>query len=368
MLNQKSPSVDDVRRDPFCLDALDLKTLKARPRIIVTNEPFQPIMKEISVEYITPPLFSLFRRVCARIPPASSLLDWIADLIAAVRLVLAVRLPGAVGLVGLGNRSGAIFCFFNSFKWFRGGPVVVYRLLLPARAGRLKTYLIRRALGNAAVNAVWSRSQIQNYHRVFGCPLDKLVFVPYKANHSKAASNPMPVGDYIFSGGNSERDYKTLFEAVRGLSIPVIVSTTKPALIRGLSVPENVILVSTEKVAFERLMAGCRMLALCVKGDIIRAAGEPTMLNAMWHGKPVVVADNISASDYIEDGVDGFIVPAGSAEQMRRRILEVWHDPVLAARLGEAGRRKVNSLYTHYQWKARMQALAMLVFECERLT
>ncbi len=110
-------------------------------------------------------------------------------------------------------------------------------------------------------------------------------------------------------------------------------------------------------------MAGARMMALCLKKGILRGSGEGTMLNAMRHGRPVVVADDVSAPDYISDGVDGFIVPAGSAEQIRRRIMELWNDPVLAARMGEAAREKAAGFYTHEQYKARMQALAMLMFE-----
>ncbi len=354
------PSIEDVRADPFCLDALDVKTMKERPRVIVTNELFPPVSDEVSIKYIEPPLW--FGRVFSRIP-ANLLLDWITAFIVAVRLVLEMRRRDAVGLVSLGNPSGIIFCLLNSFRWFRGGPVLVYRVLLPANSSRLKIYLMGCVLQSVALIAVWSRAQIENYHRTFGWPSDQFMFIPYKANHSRDAAVPMPVGDYIFSGGNSERDYKTLFEAVRGLSIPVIVSTTKQAATRGLAVPENVILVCAEKVAFERLMAGARIMTLCIKKGIPRGAGETTILNAMWHGKPVVAADDVSASEYIKEGIDGFIVPAGDAAQMRRCILELWEDPKLAARMGEAGRAKVASLYTHQQWKNRMQALAMLVFK-----
>src|SRR3989338_8317394 len=361
------PGIKDVQLNPLCLDTLDVKTLKGRPRVIVTNEPFSPVSDDVSVKYIEPPSFSKLRRIFSRISPAKALLDRIAALTVAVRLVSEMRRGDAVGLFSLGSRSGFIFCFLNSFKCFRGGPVFIYRVFLPMNAGRLKIYLMGRVLRNVALIAVWSRAQIENYYQTFGWPRDRFVFIPYKANHSsRGAAVPMPVGDYIFSGGNSERDYKTLFEAVRGLSIPVIVSTTKPAATRGLEVPENVILVGTEKQAFERLMAGSRMVALCLQKEMIRGSGEATMLNAMWQGKPVIIADNISAADYMSDGIDGFIVPAGSAEQMRRRILELWEDPKRAARMGEAGRAKVAAFYTHQQWKNRMRALAMLVFDRER--
>ncbi|GEM_PF-1742798 len=358
-------NIDDAQQDPFRLDGLDLKDLKKRPQVIVSNEPIEPAMEEVSIQYIALPVCSALRRICVFIPRSGWLLDWILNFYVAVRLVIAMRRRDAMGLISLGKRSGSLFCLLNSFKGFRGGPVVVYRVLWSAHSSRLVNYLIGRALGNVSLIALWSRTQIENYHRVFSVPRIKFVFIPYKANHSKAPSIPIPVGDYIFSGGNSERDYKTLFEAVQGLPIPVIVSATKSSVIQGLNIPENVILVRAQEPAFERLMAGSRMVALCLKDGIIRGSGEPTILNAMWHRKPVVVADNVAAAEYVNEGVDGFVVPAGNAEQMRRRILELWKDPQLMVRMGEAGRKKAANFYTHHQWNTRIQALAMLVFESQ---
>ena len=362
LLRRAPSNVNDVRLNPFCLDDFDLKALKKRPRVIVTNESHVTINEEVSVEYVAPPSFSFLHRVCAPIPAAGLFLDWLIALTVALRMVRAMRRPDTIALVNLGSPSGSLFCLLNSLKWFRSGPVLAYRVLIPPNSGRLKTSLMGRALGSANLVALWSRTQLENYHRTFGWPRRKFVFLPYKSNHSKFASNPMPVGDYIFSGGNSERDYKTLFEAVDGLSIPVIVSSTKPEVTQGLNIPANVILVKAEEPAFERLMAGSRIVAMCVKADISRAAGEPTILNAMWHGKPVVAADNVAASEYIQEGIDGFVVPAGAAGQMRARILELWKDPALGSRMGEAGRSKVAGLYTHDQWKFRLLALAMLAF------
>ena len=356
-------SVEDVQRDPFCLDSLDVTSLKARPRVIVSNEPYEPAIGDVAVRFVEPARCAFLHRICSEIPGATDVLDWFIELSVAVQLVLALRRPGAAGLVSLGKHSGSIFCFLNSFRWLQGGPVLAYRVLMPAKAGRINRYFISRSLRNVTLIAVWSRAQIENYHQAFGVPREKFVFLPYKANHSQRTSHPMRVGEYVFSGGNSERDYQTLFTAVDGLDIPVIVSVTKPAITRGLTVPANVMLISAPEPAFERLMSGSRIVVVCLKADIIRGSGEATILNAMWHSRPVVIADNISASDYIIDGVDGFVVPAGAAEPLRRRILELWKDPALADRVGDAGRSKVARLYTHQQFKIRMQAIAMLMFE-----
>ena len=195
-------------------------------------------------------------------------------------------------------------------------------------------------------------------------PGDEVPLLPYKANHSAGeeqfASSP---GDYLFSGGNSERDYATLFEAVRGTGVRVIVSRTVDWVTAGLDIPDNVEVVEAREPDFGHLMAGARGFVVCLRKGILRGAGEASFLNAMWHHKPTIVADDVSAADYIENGVDGYVVAAGDVPALRQRILEVWNDPERAAALGQAGFDKVRRLYTHEHWKDRVLKLAYVVFQ-----
>lgn len=353
-------SLNDFRSDPFCLDAFNFKDLKFRPRVIVTNEPFQAILADVPVVYFPPVNFGLLRSI----PFINGILNCINSAAVAFRMLKEMKKGEAVGLIDFGKHSGSFFCLLNSFKPFKSGPVIAHRVLLSAEMNPVANYLVNRALCSADLISVWSRSQIDNYSRTLGCPREKFFFMPYKANHSKSSSIPMPVGDYIFSGGDSERDFKTFFEAVRDLPIPVVVSTRNSRkLARKMEIPKNVILLSAEEPYYERLMTGSRMVALCLKPEIIRGSGEATILNAMWHGKPVVIADNVSSSEYIKDGIGGYVVPAGNVAEMRRRINELWNDPARLAQAGESGRELVHRLYTHNQFKARMQTLAMLVYE-----
>jgi hypothetical protein len=197
-------------------------------------------------------------------------------------------------------------------------------------------------LRQSTIIALQARSSAESYSRTYGAPLEKFIFIPFKSNHSQtgaARSRPMPVGDYIFSGGDSERDYATLFKAVDGLPIPVIVSTSKASVLKGLSIPENVMVVRAMEPAFERLMAGSRIVVVPINKTIVRGAGEGTFINAMWHGRPLIAADNVAAADYIDDDRD------------------------FAERMAEAGRQKVTDFYTHKQFKQRMVKLALLLYK-----
>jgi glycosyltransferase involved in cell wall biosynthesis len=66
-----------------------------------------------------------------------------------------------------------------------------------------------------------------------------------------------------------------------------------------------------------------------------------TLLEAMAVGLPVVATRVGGTPEAVEDGVTGLLVPAGDPEALAAAILRLRRDPVLARRLGEAGRRRV---------------------------
>lgn len=59
------------------------------------------------------------------------------------------------------------------------------------------------------------------------------------------------------------------------------------------------------------------------------------MLEAMACGLPVVVSDAPVYFEWVEDGVNGYIVPRRDVAQLRKRILELLERPVLRQEMGE---------------------------------
>jgi len=62
------------------------------------------------------------------------------------------------------------------------------------------------------------------------------------------------------------------------------------------------------------------------------------ILEAMAAGKPVVATDVGGVRDLIEDGVSGFVAPAGDVEQMAGRISQLLKDDALRERMGQRGK------------------------------
>jgi glycosyltransferase involved in cell wall biosynthesis len=171
--------------------------------------------------------------------------------------------------------------------------------------------LLRRLDGPRTHYCFLSRQECEDLVAEAGVDRSRVHFTPFSTTIwgddrlellEKIAAEP---GDYIFSGGNSSRDYRLLTQAVQGLGTPVRVATS-----RHLGpVPRNVDAGPVSPEEFLELMAGSRAVALPLSADTRRSVGQQTFLNALLLGKPVVVTDAPGVRDYLTDGVEALVVP-----------------------------------------------------------
>src|SRR5262249_51915064 len=63
-------------------------------------------------------------------------------------------------------------------------------------------------------------------------------------------------------------------------------------------------------------------------------------LEAMERARPVIAAEIGGLGELVQDGVTGLLVAAGEAEPLADAIVRLAGDVDLAARMGEAGRRR----------------------------
>lgn len=79
------------------------------------------------------------------------------------------------------------------------------------------------------------------------------------------------------------------------------------------------------------------------------SVGEPfglVMLEAMAMAKPVIVTNVGGMPEIVQDGINGFVVPARDFETLGYRIIQVLDDGGLKQRLGKTGRQIIESQYT----------------------
>ncbi|MFQ6100771.1 MAG: glycosyltransferase family 4 protein [Anaerolineae bacterium] len=88
-----------------------------------------------------------------------------------------------------------------------------------------------------------------------------------------------------------------------------------------------------------------------------------TVGEAMSCGKPVVATAVGSLPEVIVDGETGFLVPPGDRHRFAERIVTLLRDEPLALRFGEAGRRRVESLFRWETVARRLEELYQQVLD-----
>lgn len=262
----------------------------------------------------------------------------------------------ANGSTPLGN----YICLLNYYLFARSRTILFWDSHIEPTS-RLKKYLAKRCFLGCNLATFWSAKQPGNYAKEFALPLSLFIFIPYKSNHSRTKPRELPTLDFVFAGGNGKRDYKTLVAAVRGTDVTLIISATRPEVLRTIGDVPNIIPLAASEPSYAKLMASSRFVVIPMASTGLKGGGEANFCNAMWHGKPIVAMDDVSADDYIQQGENGYVVPPGNADLLKKRILELWNDQEKCREMGERGRELATKYYTQVGGIRRLVRLACLV-------
>jgi glycosyltransferase involved in cell wall biosynthesis len=264
----------------------------------------------------------------------------------AIRVVAALRLfvrrRRAAGVVTDGGASGLCFAWLQALcPWGRRPHVLVDCNWNPPR-GRLGTWLkglrIRLAARSVHRFVVWASHEVEDYARTYHIPREKLVYVPF---HTTAHDYAFEIhdGGYVFAGGNYDRDYPTLVEAVRPLDVPVWIATTRPEQLDGVEVPASVRVEGTSAEGFRQAMAGAHLVVVPMAAGLLHSGGQQTCLNAMLMGKPTIAIGRKWAVDLLDDGIHGLIVDYQDPQALRTAIQWVVDHPEEARAMGQRARQ-----------------------------
>jgi glycosyltransferase involved in cell wall biosynthesis len=247
------------------------------------------------------------------------------------------------GVVTDGGASGQLFAWLQALIPWGRKPHVMIDCNWYRSGGRIADWLkglrLRLAARSVERFAVWASHEVADYAEAFGIPVEKLEYVPFHTTLSGYAWTERDDG-YLFAGGNYDRDYSMLVEAVRGLDVPVWIATTREENLAGVAVPPNVRVQGTTAAGFRDATAGARLTVVPMKAGLLHSGGQQTALNGMALGKPTIAVGARWARDLIDDGDDGLIVDYGDVAGLRRAVEWVLTHPPESRTMGEHGRAK----------------------------
>ncbi|MCP3977877.1 MAG: glycosyltransferase family 4 protein [bacterium] len=94
-------------------------------------------------------------------------------------------------------------------------------------------------------------------------------------------------------------------------------------------------------------------VALCSEKE-----GVPrSLMEAMALGKPVVATDVVGTNELVLDGETGYVTPLGDPSAMARRVASLIEDPQARARMGAAGRQRIEACFDDREIAARWREL-----------
>ncbi len=174
----------------------------------------------------------------------------------------------------------------------------------------------------------------------------KIEFVYDKVDNIFFNPNSNCEGEYILSLGKENRDYSTLFKAIKNLSVPTkIVASSlwnkkKEKFYdenqnSSLTVYSNCTFIKLRELYSKAFFVIVPLIA------VDYAAGVNVILESMAMGKAVIVSKSQGILDYVEDEITCLLVEPENVNDLSEKINFLLNNPSVTRKMGENGRKKI---------------------------
>lgn len=173
-----------------------------------------------------------------------------------------------------------------------------------------------------------------------------VVLVPYGQDPVEGVGeDEAALGDYVFAGGHTNRDYDALLRcAARNPQIPLVIVASRATELAEAVPPNVTVHRELAMEEFHRLLAGARLVAIPLAEDV-GSSGQMVTLAAMQLGKAVVVADTPAVAQYLDEET-GATYELGSDESLCAAISDLYEDRARLLALGAAAKARYYDRFT----------------------
>ena len=198
--------------------------------------------------------------------------------------------------------------------------------------------VLTRLDGSGDHYIVFSEFEIGFYETHLGIARERMHFLPYGdwSAETRETVPRVPVSDYYFAGGYSNRDYPALIAAFRQIPARlVIVCSALNKEIVDADLPANItVLRDLPGAQFDAYVRGAKACIIPLKHDT-GASGQSVMLRLMRNRKAIIANDFGSVRGYIADGESGRLID-DLALDLPEIVDMIERDPKIAAAWGAA--------------------------------
>lgn len=210
-----------------------------------------------------------------------------------------------------------------------------------------KDALLRRILPRFSGLWTLSRAQTSVLGDWLGHNSPPLEFLRFGIDHEFFGPAPYPEKPLVLSiGRDRDRDPSTLFDALEEIKrmrpdARIAVQTTSerplPAGVEAVPMLPHAELRDYYKKA---------SVVLVATRPNLHVSGMTVALETMATARPIVISRTPGMDDYVDDGVDGLLYAPGNSKGMADGVLNLLADPVLAEKMGLAGRESIECRHT----------------------
>lgn len=219
--------------------------------------------------------------------------------------------------------------------------------------GKVYERFVRYAVTSRYIHKIYvfGKSEIDHYMQLFGLPREKFVAETLGIADTAAQVHALPparTDRFYIAPGRSNRDYDFLRRAWAERSEPL-------CIVCDVSAAQDTPNIHYEKDchgnAYLRLLADARAAVVPFQA-VDFSSGQLVVLQAAMLGKPVIVTENDTIRDYVEDGVTGFIIP--KTAQALADALHKLEDPALYEQMCRSARCRFEQSFSLYELGRRV--------------
>ncbi len=267
-----------------------------------------------------------------------------------------------------GEQVGIPLAFLLKFLAGRARPrhlMIGHILSVGKKMLLLDLFRLHSHIDRFFVYSTWQKDFIE---KRWGLPAERVIFTPFMVDADFFAPAPgleldpalarNPAQALICAVGLEFRDYPTLIEAVRGLDVQVVIAAASPWSKRadstaGQTIPANVGVRRFSQYELRALYAASEFLVMPLY-PVHFQAGVTAILEAMAMGKAVICTRTPGQTDVIVENETGLYVPPGDPLALRESIQWLLDHPDQARRMGQNGRRAVETTLSLARYVARL--------------